>query len=441
MRPPLLLVLLLPSALPLRCAFDDAGGYALTTSGGARIEGLPVAVATKDGWVSASAGGAHRLTLGRIVSNASGADPGLGTYTGQAAHWSSKAGGAFVTGCRSYAGGRTLVLWYSFPAGATFSASAPPAGLCTQFPAVEQASLRRAGFSQALSWEHDTMQPANRFTLGPSGGPTVYAAPGFSSVLVVSPLDWFMTSSTSNATHDHNETAIAAWGTAATVRSVPPGFVHRIVLHEGWGLTQTIHEYGQMMQAVAAAGSGFASTSKVPDVTLRRLGYSTDNGAMYCYCKQHCDTTLLAVKDAWDRDSIPMAYLTFEGSWFENNWSAMWCVSELQPNSALDMDVPSFVRRLQAPIHGYLPYFCNDSSLFGHGAGVWPSLSSSPGYSPPAFGRCNLAHPLPFDFQIVKPDSAREFFAWLFDHGFGGNGTHSVRPGAGLAAFESDFCE
>ena len=99
--------LLLPVALPLRCGFDDSGGYALTTASGARIEGLPVAVATKDGWASAGAAiGAQRLTLSRVVST-SGADGGLGEYAGQAAHWRSGGGGAFVSGCRSYAGGRT----------------------------------------------------------------------------------------------------------------------------------------------------------------------------------------------------------------------------------------------------------------------------------------------------------------------------------------------
>ena len=92
-------------------------------------------------------------------------------------------------------------------------------------------------------------------------------------------------------------------------------------VHEGKGLTQTVHEFGQLMQATSGG------VSRVPDVTLARLGYSTDNGAMYCYCKQHCDTTLLQVKRAWDEAGIPMAYMTFEGSWFENNWSAMWwCV-------------------------------------------------------------------------------------------------------------------
>jgi hypothetical protein len=160
-------------------------------------------------------------------------------------------------------------------------------------------------------------------------------------VVVVSALDHFMTSSSLNRSFGvSSRTPAAAWGTAATVRSVPPGFRHRVLLHEGTGLTQTLFEWGQLMQAQA-------STRRLADVTLRRLGYSTDNGAMYCYCKAHCDTTLLAVKAAWDKAGIPMAYLTFEGSWFQNDWSSMWCVSELVPKApALDMELGTFIRRL-----------------------------------------------------------------------------------------------
>eukprot|EP00662_Eupelagonemidae_sp_cell21_P040167 gene40167-2889_t len=76
--------------------------------------------------------------------------------------WSA-GGTPFVTSCRNYDAGH-VVLAYSFPAGAAFPPSLPPAGLLTQFPALTATSL--AQFSSTMSWEHDTMQPANRLTLG-----------------------------------------------------------------------------------------------------------------------------------------------------------------------------------------------------------------------------------------------------------------------------------
>jgi|EP01043_Picozoa_sp_COSAG02_P051888 hypothetical protein len=310
----LIVLLKIPAAKCLRCNFSRTGEYLLTTSltpytDDAIIHGLPIAVTTATGWSSTAAGAGQRLNMTRIV-NTDGVDRGLGAYTGVTVTWQATDGTAFVTGCRSYPGSRSVVLSYSFPNGAVFSEAMPPDGLRTQFPAFGSSSLRLAGYDRVLSWEHDTMQPADSLTLGPSGGPAVFAASRFSSVLVVSPLDHFMTSSAINTTFDR-KTAVAAWGLAATVARVPPGFVHRILLHEGTGVTQTMHEYGQLMQATAVE----RGTTKLYDITLRRLGYSTDNGAMYCYCKQHCDTTLLAVKDGWDRLGIPMAYLTFEGSW------------------------------------------------------------------------------------------------------------------------------
>ena len=322
MRRLIIAALLLPAGSSLRCSFDAAGRYALRSGADPSIVlvGLPIAVSTEAGWSSAAPKAASAVPLARVrATNTSGVDEALGgAWHGQEVHWSA-GGTPFVTGCRNY--GSTVVLEYAFPAGATFSPAQPPGGLRTQFPAFTDASLR-SRFPNTLSWEHDTMQPANRLTLGPSGGPTVLATPGFADVLVVSPLDHFMTSSALNSTFDGNLSA-AAWGMAATVRSVPAGFRHRILVHEGKGLTQTVHEFGQLMQATSGG------VSRVPDVTLARLGYSTDNGAMYCYCKQHCDTTLLQVKRAWDEAGIPMAYMTFEGSWFENNWSAMWwCVQQ-----------------------------------------------------------------------------------------------------------------
>lgn len=309
------LVLELPVVECLRCSFGPTGDYILTTSlTDDAIHGLPIAVTTAAGWSSAAVGATQRLDMTQITKTDGVDRRGLGAYTGEAVAWRAVDGTAFATECRNYRESRSVVLSYSFPEGAAFSASMPPNGLRTQFPAFTSSSLQHAGYAQTLSWEHDTMQPADTLTLGPSGGPTVYAASHFSSVLVVSPLDHFMTSSAVNITID-GKTAVAAWGMAATVESVPPGFAHRILLHEGTGLTQTVHEYGQLMQATAE----LRSITKLNDITLRRLGYSTDNGAMYCYCKRHCDTTLLAVKEGWDRLDIPMAYLTFEGSWCDTN--------------------------------------------------------------------------------------------------------------------------
>ena len=99
----------------------------------------------------------------------------------------------------------------------------------------------------------------------------------------------------------------------------------------------------------------------------------------------------------------------------------------------------------------------NDSSYFVEAAGkstqldyeqkIWKPLRSSAGYQPPAFGRCNLDPPLPFDFLIPHPDDTKEFFTWLLRDAFR---DPSCKHQAGktvpsnctlLVAFESDFFE
>ena len=213
------------------------------------------------------------------------------------------------------------------------------------------------------------MQPANRLTVGASGGPCILATARFRRVWVISPLNHFMVSSANNRAFDSTAddsrsemNSVSSWGTVATVAEVNAGFTHRIMIHQGsgGGLTSSVHEWGQQMQSLAG-------TRRIKDLTLRKLGYSTDNGAMYCYCTEHCDTKLLAVKAAWDGADIPMAYLTFEGRWFTSNWSAMWCVSDLRPNEkTLDLELATFVERLGVPIHGYLPYFCTYHAVLPH---------------------------------------------------------------------------
>ena len=52
---------------------------------------------------------------------------------------------------------------------------------------------------------------------------------------------------------------------------------------------------------------------EIEDVTLRRIGYQTDNGAMYCFCRQaNCSATLIDVvnslKSSFD---IPMGYFLY----------------------------------------------------------------------------------------------------------------------------------
>ena len=55
--------------------------------------------------------------------------------------------------------------------------------------------------------------------------------------------------------------------------------------------------------------------NKIKDVTLEKIGYQTDNGAMYCFCPQkNCSKVLLHEKEYLDSIGIPIGYLSFQGA-------------------------------------------------------------------------------------------------------------------------------
>jgi hypothetical protein len=111
--------------------------------------------------------------------------------------------------------------------------------------------------------------------VGPTGGPTVFFDAdddALSLVVVLSPLDNFKASSSGPGSIWDGSQPAWAPGTAGTITSLPPGFEHTFILRAGaaTGVTAAIGEWGRTLQAVHR-------TSRVPDVTLQKIGYETDN--------------------------------------------------------------------------------------------------------------------------------------------------------------------
>ena len=104
----------------------------------------------------------------------------------------------------------------------------------------------------------------------------------------------------------------AAWapGTAGTAASLPTAFEHSWMVYvpkPGAGVTAAVHGWGSLLQRLH-------NTSRVDDITVNKLQYQTDNGAQYCFCKENCDTKLLAVQAALKKSTAPaVASLSFQG--------------------------------------------------------------------------------------------------------------------------------
>lgn len=309
----------------------------------------------------------------------------------------------------------------------------------------------------ALSWEGSFVQSVRGFSAGPTGGPTVFfnaSDPSLSTVVVASPYNFRRRGSTgSNSKGPANMTStwntftagngkdwtgnVGAFspGTSGRIASIPPGFGQSFLLYQGSGsgITATLDEWGSLMQA-SRQGS---TRSAVPDVTLEKIGYQTDNGAMYCFCtSNNCSRVLIEEKEYLELIGIPIGYLSFQGAGTSSGRgkAAPWCVETWGVDGGQDpnhypLDVKRLQEALNVPLQLYAPYFCPNSTYFGGGEGgntaedamkkPWKSVSSN----------TSLPSCASFDFVTVAPSDSKAFFAWFLKRG----------KAAGMGSFESDF--
>jgi hypothetical protein len=98
------------------------------------------------------------------------------------------------------------------------------------------------------------------------------------------------------------------------VTALPAGYRHETVLTAGTGLNRLFDTWGAAMTALHAK----TRPANDADPTLEKLGYWTDNGAIYYY---HFEPqlgyagTLLAVKREFDQRGITLGYMQLD-SWF-----------------------------------------------------------------------------------------------------------------------------
>jgi hypothetical protein len=106
-----------------------------------------------------------------------------------------------------------------------------------------------------------------------------------------------------------------AGGIDTAIAALPPGFEHGTLLVLGNGIAATLDGWGQALQLL----NGKQPVSNEADVLLRKFGYWTDNGAAYYYHfvpKLGYPGTLLAVRDAYRKLGVPLAYMELDSWWY-----------------------------------------------------------------------------------------------------------------------------
>jgi len=295
----------------------------------------------------------------------------------------------------------------------------------TNFPTFlwDSNTNETADIFSALSWEGSFLQSVRGHSKGPAGGPTVLynsSSSTLENVMIISPFNsrYWKTFSAGNNFNWRGQAAIAP-GTSGRITSLPKGFRQSFLLLQArqGGITAGLAEWGYVMQR----------KKKIEDVTLQKVGYQTDNGAMYCFCKEkNCSDTLLSkMNELKEEEYSPMGYLSFQGAGASSGRGkgAPWCVATWGVDGGLNrkeypLDIDAFQRALGIPLQLYAPYFCPENSYFGNNS-KWDfviSDESLPG--------CNR-----FAFQSVSADQSRDFYGWFLDKGLK----------VGMASFEPDF--
>ena len=116
-------------------------------------------------------------------------------------------------------------------------------------------------------------------------------------------------------------------GVAASVRVLPPGFVHETLLvggggggggGGGTGITAAMRAYGDAL--LLKGGKRRVVAPHARDFVLGHLGYWTDNGAYYGNLHQTGpyktnEAALLATKARWEEQGIPFRYVQLDDWW------------------------------------------------------------------------------------------------------------------------------
>ena len=228
----------------------------------------------------------------------------------------------FITTVKNFNDGLTVTFAQEWPQGArgtslvkaNVSGTNSHLGVIANFPALENSTLPNT-LSWAGSFVGAQVNAGYRVT-GSTGGPTVFfdgTDAAFKNVVIISPLDHFKAASAGPGTAADGVSPAFAPGTTGTITSIPAGFVHTFVMRAGdaGGVTATVGEWGDMLQA-------YYKSWKLVDVTLTNIGYQTDNGAGYVFCRPkppytNCNELLIDELKQLKALGVPMGYLSYQG--------------------------------------------------------------------------------------------------------------------------------
>jgi len=274
-------------------------------------------------------------------------------------------------------------------------------------------------FDEVLSWHGAFIRPNRAVSEGFEAGPHLFytnpkRAGENREAILISSVNQFLSSAVSATFWNGSDDGIG-FGLSGMVETLPKDFTHEFMIYHGSeGLTSTVYEWGDLLQKAY-------KLNRSADITVDKIGYQTDNGAMYCFCNHLCDETLLNETDYLHSIGIDYGYMSFQGAWWKNKGeSAPWCIGTWEGNGKYPMGIAEFQHALDKPLQLYLPYLCNNSDYSTDKQWNWI-------YSDTTLSGCKN-----WGFLEIEPSQSKEWFEWVFNKSI---------VEYGMRSFEVDFLD
>ena len=262
-----------------------------------------------------------------------------------------------VGGIKVYEEENVVVFTQTFPNGLKGTSVDDADKVTTGFPTfvTNEKMYGKMGYAHWVSWYYDKQNnhtqikdsPNSKYSLPAPGfisprigifdnstvlpdgidgsGVTCLFSPVDNSALVFSPLENVMPLSL----HVPSP-GIFEYGVMGNVTSIPAQTSFSFILVSGNGVGDSMKRWGRYVRMFH--GKPETAVSKVKDITLNYLGYTTDNGAYYYYNPLEGMTmqdTLLLVKDNAEKTGLPFVYILLDSWWYYRginngvtNWTA-----------------------------------------------------------------------------------------------------------------------
>lgn len=130
--------------------------------------------------------------------------------------------------------------------------------------------------------------------------------------IVLSPFNNFMSAS---FLHDSNQGGNFYGGIMGGVSTIPAGYHQDFIMYYDQGINKAFEGWGKTLRNFY----GKSTQQQEGDITIKYLGYWTDNGAYYYYNTEgskNYEQTILDVRDYINKMNIPYRYFQYDSWWY-----------------------------------------------------------------------------------------------------------------------------